>query len=159
MAESRASWLKQFEDNMSPTEFTPYAGLAGGILIGISAIILMGSSSRILGASGIFAELLTPNFDSNFAWRLIFIISMLIGTAWAALFTGIAQQMAFAAGPLLTAIGGIIVGVGVYLGNGCTSGHGICGNARFSKRSFVATCVFMAVAILTVYIIRHVIGA
>ncbi len=144
---------------MSPTEFTPYAGLAGGILIGLSAIILMGSSSRILAASGIFSGLLTLKFDHNFVWRLIFIICMLIGTAWAALFTGVAQQMAFATGPLMTAVGGVIVGVGVYLGNGCTSGHGICGNARFSKRSFVATCVFMAVAILTVYIIRHVIGA
>ena len=144
---------------MSPTEFTPYAGLAGGILIGLSAIILMGSSSRILAASGIFGGLLTLKFDSNFAWRLIFIICMLIGTAWAALFTGVAQQMAFATEPLMTAIGGGIVGVGVYLGNGCTSGHGICGNARFSKRSFIATCVFMVVAIVTVFIIRHVIGA
>jgi uncharacterized protein len=144
---------------MSPTEFTPYLGLVGGILIGLSAIVLMGSSSRILGASGIFGELLTLNFDSNFAWRLIFIICMLLGTAWAALFTGVANQIVFASGPLLTAIGGVIVGVGVYLGNGCTSGHGICGNARFSKRSFVATCTFMAVAIITVYIIRHMIGA
>ncbi len=159
MVESRASLRKHCEDKVSPTEFTPYAGLIGGILIGLSAIILMGSSSRILGASGIFAELLTVNFDRNFAWRLIFIVSILIGTAWAALFTGVAQQMAFATGPLMTAIGGVIVGVGVYLGNGCTSGHGICGNARFSKRSFIATCMFMAVAILTVYIIRHVVGA
>jgi uncharacterized protein len=70
-----------------------------------------------------------------------------------------AQQMAFGTSPLTTAIGGLIVGVGVYLGNGCTSGHGICGNARFSLRSFVATCVFMLVSIFTVYIIRHVIGA
>lgn len=144
---------------MQATEFTPYAGLVGGMLIGFSAIILMGSSSRILGASGIFGELLTLKFDSNFAWRLIFIICMLIGTAWAALFTEVAQQMAFAGGPLLTALSGLIVGVGVYLGNGCTSGHGICGNARFSKRSFVATCTFMLVAIITVYVIRHVIGA
>jgi uncharacterized protein len=144
---------------MSPTEFTPYAGLFGGILIGLSAIVLMASSSRILGASGIFGELLTLKFDNDFAWRLIFIICMLIGTAWAALFNGIAQQMAFSSTPILTAIGGLIVGVGVYLGNGCTSGHGICGNARFSKRSLVATCIFMAVAIATVYVIRHVIGA
>ena len=144
---------------MSPTEFTPYAGLLGGILIGLSAIILMASSSRILGASGIFGELLTLKFDSDFAWRAIFIICMLIGTAWAALFTGVAQQMAFAGGPVITAVGGVIVGVGVYLSNGCTSGHGICGNARFSQRSFVATCTFMVVAIATVYIIRHVIGA
>ena len=144
---------------MSPTEFTPYAGLIGGILIGLSAIVLMASSGRILGASGIFGEMLTLNFDSNFVWRLIFIVCMLLGTAWAALFTGVAQQMAFASGPLLTAVAGVSVGIGVYLGSGCTSGHGICGNARFSKRSFVATCTFMLVAIITVYVIRHVIGA
>jgi uncharacterized protein len=144
---------------MTPTEFTPYAGLIGGILIGLSAIVLMAGNGRILGASGIFANLLTFNFDKNYSWRVVFIICMLIGTAWTALFNGIAQQMAFATTPLMTAIGGVFVGVGVYLGKGCTSGHGICGNARFSPRSFVATCVFMAVSIITVYMIRHVIGA
>jgi uncharacterized protein len=144
---------------MQPTEFTPYAGLFGGMLIGLSAIILMAGNGRILGASGIFANLLTWKIDDGFAWRAIFIIAMLIATAWVALFNGMAQQMAFASSPLMTALGGLIVGVGVYLGNGCTSGHGICGNARFSLRSFVATCVFMAVSIVTVYIIRHVIGA
>lgn len=143
---------------MSPTEFTPYSGLIGGMLIGLAAIVLMAGNGRILGASGIFGGLLTSSFDSNFVWRAIFIICLLIGTAWTALFNGMAQQMAFGTTPLLTAIGGIIVGVGVYLSNGCTSGHGICGNARFSKRSFVATSIFMAVAIVTVYMIRHVIG-
>jgi uncharacterized membrane protein YedE/YeeE len=144
---------------MMQTEFTPYAGLIGGFLIGLSAIILMAGNGRILGASGIFTNLLTVNFDRNFAWRLVFIVCMLLGTAWTAIFTGIAHEMAFATSPVLTAIGGVIVGVGVYLGNGCTSGHGICGNARFSLRSFVATCVFMIVSIITVYVIRHVIGA
>jgi uncharacterized protein len=144
---------------MSPTEFTPWAGLIGGSLIGLSAIVLMATSGRILGASGIFGGMLTLNFDSAFTWRLIFIIGLLIGTAWTALFTGTAQTMAFGSSPVLTAAGGLIVGVGVYLGNGCTSGHGICGNARFSLRSFVATCTFMVVAIITVFTIRHVIGA
>ncbi len=144
---------------MTPTEFTPYAGLIGGILIGLAAVVLMAGNGRILGASGIFAGLLTLRFDYDFAWRAIFIICMLIATAWVALFNGMAQQMAFGSTPLTIAIGGVIVGVGVYLGNGCTSGHGICGNARFSKRSFVATCVFMVVAIVTVTVIRHVIGA
>lgn len=143
---------------MSPTAFTPASGLLGGILIGLSALVLMAGNGRILGASGIFGHLLTLNFDKNFAWRLIFIVCMLIATAWTALFTGIAQQMAFGGGPLSTALGGVIVGVGVHLGNGCTSGHGICGNARFSLRSFVATCTFMVVAIATVFVIRHVIG-
>jgi uncharacterized protein len=144
---------------MSPTEFTPYAGLIGGILIGLAAIVLMAGNGRILGASGIFGGLLTFNFDRDFLWRSIFIACLLAATALTALFNGMAQQMAFGTSPLTTAIGGLIVGVGVYLGNGCTSGHGICGNARFSLRSFVATCVFMLVSIFTVYIIRHVIGA
>jgi uncharacterized membrane protein YedE/YeeE len=144
---------------MSPTEFTPWAGLIGGALIGLSAIVMMATSGRILGASGIFGDTLTLNFDSDFAWRLVFIIGLLIGTAWVALFTGTAQTLAFGSNPVLTAIGGLIVGVGVYFGNGCTSGHGICGNARFSLRSFVATCTFMVVAIATVFIIRHVVGA
>jgi uncharacterized protein len=144
---------------MSPTEFTPYAGLIGGILIGLAAIVLMAGNGRILGASGIFGSLLTFNFDRDFVWRSIFILCLLVATALTALFNGMAQQMAFGTSPLTTIIGGLIVGIGVYLGNGCTSGHGICGNARFSLRSFVATCVFMLVSIITVYIIRHVIGA
>jgi uncharacterized protein len=144
---------------MPPIEFTPSAGLLGGILVGLSAVVLMAGNGRILGASGIFANLLTLKIDEGFAWRAIFVITMLIATAWVALFNGMAQQMAFASSPFMTAIGGLIVGVGVYLGNGCTSGHGICGNARFSPRSLVATCIFMVVAIVTVYVIRHVIGA
>jgi uncharacterized protein len=144
---------------MTPTEFTPYAGLIGGILIGLSAIVLMAGNGRILGASGIFANLLTFSFDKNFSWRILFLLSMLIASAWTGLFNDMAQQMAFATTPLMTAVGGVIVGVGVFLGNGCTSGHGICGNARFSIRSFVATCVFMAVSIITVYVIRHLMGA
>jgi uncharacterized protein len=144
---------------MSPTEFTPYAGLIGGIMIGLSAVILMAGNGRILGASGIFSEMLTLNINSNFAWRAIFIICLLLGSAWVGLFTGMSHQIAFATAPALTALGGVIVGIGVYLGNGCTSGHGICGNARFSIRSLVATCVFMVVAIVTTYVMRHVIGA
>jgi uncharacterized protein len=144
---------------MSPTEFTPYSGLIGGIMIGLAAIILMAGNGRILGASGIFGGLLTLNLNGDTVWRALFIAGLLVGTALASRYNNMAAQMAFATTPLITAVGGVIVGVGVYLGNGCTSGHGICGNARFSKRSFVATCVFMAVAILTVYVIRHVMGA
>ncbi len=143
---------------MSATVFTPYSGLFGGILIGLAAVVLMAGNGRIMGASGIFGGLLTLNFDRNFAWRAIFTACLLIGTAWTAVFTGIAQEMAFGKSPLLTAFGGFMVGFGVYLGNGCTSGHGICGNARFSKRSFVATSVFLVVAIGTTSILRHVIG-
>jgi uncharacterized protein len=144
---------------MSPTEFTPWAGLIGGSLIGLSAVLLMSTSGRILGASGIFGGLLTLNFDEAFSWRLIFIVGLLIGTVVAGLYAGTAQTIAYGSNTGMTAIGGVIVGIGVTLGAGCTSGHGICGMARFSIRSLVATCTFMAVAIIIVFIVRHVMGA
>jgi uncharacterized protein len=143
---------------MSPTQFMPFTGLIGGVLIGLAAIVLMAGNGRVMGASGIFGGLLTFKFDRDFAWRAIFMVSMLIAAAFTAQFTQMSQQVAFGTTPLFTAIGGVIVGVGTYLGNGCTSGHGICGNARFSKRSFISTCVFMAVAIITTTIVRHLGG-
>ena len=144
---------------MTITEFTPFAGLLGGALIGLSAVLLMAAHGRILGASGIFAGLLTFKFDAEFNWRLIFIVGMLIGTIFSGLFFFDISSMSFGGGPLTTIAGGLIVGVGTVLGSGCTSGHGICGLSRFSTRSLAATCTFMAVAILTVFITRHALGA
>ena len=144
---------------MTITEFTPLAGLLGGVLIGFSAVLLMAAHGRILGASGIFAGLLTSKFDTEFNWRLIFIIGMLIGTVFSGLFFFDTSSIAFAGGPLTIIVGGLIVGIGTGLGSGCTSGHGICGLSRFSTRSLAATCTFMAVAILTVFITRHILGA
>jgi uncharacterized protein len=144
---------------MNITEFTPYSGALGGALIGLAAVVLMASAGRIMGATGIFRGLLTTNFDEAFRWRLVFIVGLLIGTAWAGLLTGAAHGISFVTNNYIIAIGGILVGGGTTLGNGCTSGHGICGIARFSKRSLVATCVFMIVAIFTVFIVRHVLGA
>jgi uncharacterized membrane protein YedE/YeeE len=144
---------------MTITEFTPLTGLLGGALIGLSAVLLMVSYGRIAGASGIFAGLLTLNFDTEFSWRLIFIIGMFIGAAWSGLFFSNTSSITFSGGPLTTITGGLIVGTGTVLGSGCTSGHGICGLSRFSMRSLAATCTFMAVAILTVFITRHVLGA
>ena len=144
---------------MSITEFTPYSGAAGGALIGLAAVILMASAGRIMGATGIFRGLLTMRFDDGFQWRLIFIVGLLLGTAWTGLFTGAAHSISFVSSNLMIVIGGILVGAGTTLGNGCTSGHGICGISRFSVRSIIATCVFMVVAIITVFIVRHVLGA
>ena len=143
---------------MSITEFTPYSGTIGGAMIGLAAVILMASAGRIMGATGIFRGLLTMRFDDAFQWRLIFIVGLLLGTAWTGLFTGAAHSISFVSSNLMIVIGGLLVGAGTTLGNGCTSGHGICGISRFSMRSIVATCVFMAVAIITVFIVRHVIG-
>ena len=144
---------------MTITEFTPLTGLLGGALIGLSAVLLMAGHGRIAGASGIFAGLLTLKFDEEFNWRLIFIIGMLIGTVFAGLFFFDTASITFAGGPLTIVAGGLIVGVGTILGSGCTSGHGICGLSLFSTRSLAATCAFMAVAILTVFITRHILGA
>jgi uncharacterized membrane protein YedE/YeeE len=144
---------------MVMTEFTPLAGLVGGTLIGLSAVLLMGGYGRIAGASGVFAGLLTLNFNAEFSWRFVFIIGMLIGAAWSGLFFFEVSSLAFNGGPLTTIIAGLLVGVGTVLGSGCTSGHGICGLSRFSKRSLAAACTFMAVAVLTVFVTRHVLGA
>ena len=143
---------------MTITEFTPYSGAIGGGLIGLAAVILMASAGRIMGATGIFRGLLTTQFDEAFRWRLVFIVGLLIGTAWTGLFTGAAHNISFVSNTYMIVIGGVLVGAGTTLGNGCTSGHGICGISRFSMRSILATCVFMIVAIITVFIVRHIMG-
>ncbi len=142
------------------TEFTPIAGTLGGLLIGLSAIVLMGGIGRIAGLSGIFGGLLTLNWNAEQYWRAIFIVGLLIGTAITALLGGIdIETIRFSGGPATIIIGGILVGVGTALGSGCTSGHGICGISRLSPRSIAATVIFMAAAIATVFITRHIIGA
>jgi uncharacterized protein len=140
------------------TLFTPYSGLLGGVLIGLAAVVLMGGMGRIMGASGVFNHLLTAKIDENFIWRAIFILGLLVGTAVTKPFAANAQNIVFQKSPELLIFGGLAVGIGTVLGNGCTSGHGICGLARFSLRSLVATIIFMAVAIATVYVTRHVLG-
>ena len=100
------------------TEFTPLAGLLGGALIGLSAVLLMAGYGRIAGASGIFAGLLTLNFNAEFSWRSIFIVGMLIGAAWAGSFFFDVSSLAFNGGPLTTIIAGLLVGVGTVLGSG-----------------------------------------
>ena len=144
---------------MTLTEFTPFAGAMGGALIGLSAIVLLAAAGRIAGASFIFAGLFTTELDGNFAWKALFIAGLLFGAFLAGQFWFDAAAITFPSGPAVTALSGLLVGIGVTLGNGCTSGHGICGLARFSKRSLVATLVFMAVAVATVFITRHALGA
>lgn len=144
---------------MTITEFTPLAGAIGGALIGLSAVLLLAAAGRIAGASFIFAGLLTTQVDENVAWKALFITGLLAGAAIAGWFWFDAAAITFPSGHLMTAVSGLLVGVGVTLGNGCTSGHGICGLARFSKRSLVATVIFMLVAVVTVFVTRHVLGA
>jgi uncharacterized protein len=144
---------------MAITQFTPLGALIGGTLIGLAAVLLMLASGRIAGASGIFAGLFSLSLDEEFTWRLIFIAGMLLGAAVSARMYFDVSSITFGSGPATTIIAGLIVGAGTVVGSGCTSGHGICGLSRFSLRSLAATCTFMAVAILTVFITRHLGGA
>jgi len=139
------------------TAFTPQAGLLGGALIGLSAVMLMGGAGRIAGCSGIFRHALTLTFNGEFIWRALFILGLIVGAYVAGPYAANAQELSFNTLPV-TIIGGVIVGFGTALAHGCTSGHGICGLARFSMRSLVAVVTFMAVAIITVFITHHMLG-
>ena len=139
------------------TQFTPFAGLIGGGLIGLSAVMLMAGAGRIAGCSGIFRHMLTLSFNNEFIWRGIFIIGLIVGTFIVGPYAANAQNLTFQ--PLTpTIIGGLLVGFGTALSHGCTSGHGVCGIARFSMRSIIATLTFLVVAIITVYVTHHVMG-
>lgn len=136
------------------TTFTPYAGLIGGALIGVSAILLMAGAGRIAGCSGIFRHMFTWQFNNEFLWRGLFIIGLVAGALVAGPYAVNAQNLTFQ--PLTpTIIGGLLVGFGTALSHGCTSGHGVCGISRFSMRSGVATLTFLVVAVITVYVTHH----
>jgi uncharacterized membrane protein YedE/YeeE len=142
------------------TDFTPLAGTIGGILIGLSAVVLMGGIGRIAGLSGIFGGIFTTTWTAEQSWRALFLAGTLGGAIIVALLGGIdVEAISFPGTPLTTAIGGLLVGFGTALGAGCTSGHGICGISRLSIRSVVSTVIFMAVAVLTVFVVRHAMGA
>ncbi|GHA51864.1 YeeE/YedE family protein [Photobacterium aphoticum] len=129
--------------------------LAGGMLLGLSAALLLLMNGRIAGISGIVSGLLKPA-KGEWQWRLLFVVGMLISGAAMPLFDVTFPSSLPVSSWGMVALAGLLVGIGTKLGNGCTSGHGICGMGRLSKRSIVATCVFMAVAILTVFIRIHV---
>lgn len=127
-------------------DFTPVQGIVGGALIALSLAIMLVATGRIAGLSGIVAGLLT---SGDRTWRAWFVAGML---AVGAVFEIVRPQTFDAAArvPLpVVAIAGVLVGLGTRLGNGCTSGHGLCGISRFSKRSILATIVFMGVGVVT----------
>ncbi|TBO34007.1 YeeE/YedE family protein [Aquabacterium lacunae] len=139
------------------THFTPWASLAGGVLIGLSAVMLAAFHGRIAGISGIVGGLLTRQ-PGPVAWRLAFIGGLLLapwlwraGQPWPA-------STPVGSWPLLVAAG-LLVGIGTRYGSGCTSGHGVCGLSRLSPRSLVATLSFMALGFVTVYVMRHLMAA
>ncbi|MGB0960261.1 MAG: YeeE/YedE family protein [Halocynthiibacter sp.] len=140
------------------TEFTPYAALIGGGLIGLASVLLMAFHGRIFGASGLLSGLVFPASSSDWSWRAVLFVGMLMGPlAYFAIFAKM-PDISMPIGRVPMMIGGFIVGIGVTLGSGCTSGHGVCGMARLSPRSIVATVTFMIFTALTVYIVRHVVG-
>lgn len=146
---------------------TSLQGLIGGILIGLSATWLMATLGRIAGISGILGTLITQRPRGDSAWRLAFLLGLISGPIVLILAGGGAGNVAGAPGegvgapaggvPLMLAAG-LLVGFGTGIGSGCTSGHGVCGLARLSTRSLVATLTFLVAAIVTVFVVRHGIG-
>ena len=136
--------------------FTPVSGLIGGLLIGLAAALLLLLNGRLSGISGIVGGLVVPK-DSDAGWRVAFVAGLLVGALAYLLATGDAVLVRMQASLPVLVLAGLLVGFGTRLGSGCTSGHGVCGLARLSKRSIAATGVFFGVAILTVFLTRHVI--
>ncbi len=134
--------------------FTPWASLAGGVLIGAAAAMSLLLNGRIAGISGILGGLLRPA-RGDVAWRAAFLAGLLFAPALYALVTRIPVPTIEAGYPLLL-LAGALVGIGTRYGSGCTSGHGVCGLSRFSPRSLAATLAFMGAGFATVFAVRHV---
>jgi uncharacterized membrane protein YedE/YeeE len=140
------------------TEFTPWASLGGGVLIGLAAVLLMALHGRIFGATGILNGLLRFDDMADWTLRAALVAGMATGPLVYLLLTGALPAIDLPVSLVEVILGGVVVGIGVSYGGGCTSGHGVCGNARFSRRSMVATVTFMAAAFATVFVIRHLLG-
>ena len=140
---------------MITTAFTPLASLLGGVLIGLSAVLLMAVTGRIAGVSGIAARLLPPYEDDRFSGRLAFVAGLVAAPVVVLVVSGRLPAQSIAASTAALVVAGLLVGFGSVWGNGCTSGHGVCGLSRLSLRSLVATLTFMATGIATVFIARH----
>ena len=140
------------------TEFTPGSAAVGGVLIGLAAVLLMITTGRVAGVSGFVSRLLPPYEDRQFAVRIAFVAGLAAGPLLYQLVTGMPMAVSVSSNVPLLVCAGLLVGFGAVLGGGCTSGHGVCGTARLSPRSLVATGVFMATALLTVFVVRQVLG-
>lgn len=137
------------------TQFTPIMSAVGGGLIGLSAVILLATTGRIAGVSGIASRLLPPDTLTN-GYAMAFVIGLLLAVPGYYLVTGAMPEYALTGSMPWLMIAGLLVGFGSVLGNGCTSGHGVCGLSRLSPRSLVATGAFMVTAFITVLVVRHV---
>jgi uncharacterized membrane protein YedE/YeeE len=138
------------------TQFAPWSALAGGALIGLGAAMLLLVDGRVAGISGIVGGLLRPR-AGDIGWRAAFVLGLVAAPlVAAALSIGLVPRIDAGIGVL--ALAGVAVGIGTRYGAGCTSGHGVCGIARLSPRSLVATATFMAAGFATVFVARHVLG-
>lgn len=137
--------------------FTPWSALAGGALIGIAAAIFILFNGRIAGITGIAGGLIKPKAHDT-GWRIAFISGLVISPLVWQLFSHL-PPIEIDTSDSVLAIAGLIVGISTRYGSGCTSGHGVCGISRLSPRSIIATLAFMASGFLTVYVVRHFLGA
>ena len=137
--------------------FTPWTALAGGALVGLAASLFILLNGRIAGISGILGGLLRP-IKGDILWRAAFIGGMVLAPAVWRLFAELPPLQIDASYPVLI-VAGLLVGASTRFGGGCTSGHGVCGISRMSLRSITATMSFMATGFITVYVVRHLIGA
>lgn len=142
--------------NIDWNAFTPLSALAGGVVIGLAAAMLILFNGRIAGISGIIGGLLRPRSGET-GWRIAFLAGMLVAPILYGALVGLPEIRIDAGVPMLLAAG-LLVGFGTRYGSGCTSGHGVCGLARLSPRSLIATLLFMAAGFTTVYLVRHVFG-
>lgn len=140
------------------TQFTPFASLLGGVLIGCAAVLLLAANGRIAGISGIVSSLLPPAGGEERMPKVAFIAGLIAAPLLYQWGTGVEVTQTVSSNPVLMAVAGLLVGFGSVYGSGCTSGHAVCGLARLSRRSVAATVSFMAVAIVTVFLTRHMVG-
>jgi uncharacterized protein len=142
---------------MTIAEFTPYSGFIGGLSIGLASAVLALASGRIAGISGIVARVLMP-IAGDWSWRFTFLVGIILGAAAAMHWVPSAMPFEITDSPVSLIGGGLLVGFGTQLGGGCTSGHGVCGIARMSRRSLVAVPVFMLVAMITAFVATQILG-
>jgi uncharacterized membrane protein YedE/YeeE len=137
--------------------FTPWAALAGGTLIGLAALLLLLCNGRIAGISGIMGGSLQPA-RGDLLWRVLFFFGLLTGGLVTLWWWPAALDIRIDVSTPAVILAGLLVGLGARIGSGCTSGHGVCGVGRLAPRSIVASAVFVSAAMLTVYVVRHLLG-
>ena len=137
--------------------FTPWAALVGGALIGLAALLLLLCNGRIAGISGILGGSLDPK-RGDVLWRVLFFFGLLAGGLIVLWWRPFALDVRIDVSTPTVILAGLLVGLGARIGSGCTSGHGVCGVGRVAPRSIVATAVFVSAAMLTVYVVRHLLG-